>query len=58
MDATATRMWRALTGSASIEAACGDLLDDYDVDETRLRKDLQEFVDRLKEQGLVEVSSG
>ena len=34
------------------------MLDDYDVDETRLRKDLQEFVDRLMEQGLVEVSGG
>ena len=55
MDATATGMWQALTTSSSLEVAYGHLLDDYDVEEARLRRDLQEFVERLVEQGLVEL---
>ena len=58
MDATATGMWQALTASSSVEAAYGHLLDDYDVDEARLREDLREFVERLLEQGLIEICSG
>ncbi len=58
MDATATGMWQVLTASSSIEAAYGHLLDDYDVDEARLRRDLRKFVERLMEQGLIEICSG
>lgn len=56
LDATATRMWNLLRESPSIEAAYEQLLEEYDVDPSRLRSDLTEFLAKLVAQGLVEVT--
>jgi len=56
MDEVGTRMWTVLNESPSIQAAYDTLLAEYDVDGERLREDLAEFLDRLVERGLVEVS--
>ncbi len=55
LDDVGTRMWAALTGSASIQAAYEALLAEYDVDAERLQADLRIFIDKLAELGLVKL---
>lgn len=58
LDAVATRMWTALNTSISIQAAFDALQSEFEVEPERLRLDLDEFLDKLLEQGLVEISPG
>lgn len=58
LDEVGTRMWQVLTTSESIQAAYEVLLAEYDVDEEVLRRDIQELVEKLRDQGIVEVSGG
>lgn len=55
LDEVGTRMWQVLTTSESIQAAYEVLLAEYEVDAEMLRRDVQELVEKLREQGLVEV---
>ena len=55
LDEVGTRMWALLSGSGSVKAALDALLDEYDVDAATLRKDLEALVEKLSEQGLLEV---
>lgn len=55
LDDVGTRMWVALTGSESIDAAYSALLDAYDVEPGQLHTDLLAFIDRLIEGGMLEV---
>lgn len=57
LNAVGTRMWTALGGASSIEAAYEQLLEEYEVEPARLRADLDEFVDRLLGQQLIETQS-
>jgi hypothetical protein len=54
LNAVGTRMWTVLGGAASIQHAYEQLLEEYDVEPSRLRADLHEFVDRLLGQQLIE----
>ncbi|HEV8370943.1 MAG TPA: PqqD family protein [Pyrinomonadaceae bacterium] len=56
LDDVGTRMFSVLTSSDSIESAFEKLVAEYDVDHDVLRQDLISLVDKLLEQGLVEVS--
>jgi hypothetical protein len=56
LDDVGTRMLTVLTTSDSIESAFEKLLDEYEVDRELLRRDLTTLIDRLVEQGLVEIS--
>lgn len=56
LDETGTRMWAALTTSESIEEAFEKLVDEYDVDSELLRRDLNELIEKLLDQGLAHVS--
>ena len=58
LDDVGTRFLSVLTTSDSIEAAYQTLLEEYDVDGHVLRQDLLEIVEKLLQQGLVEVSHG
>jgi len=58
LDEIGTAMWKALTGTRSIQAACDELLLRYDVEPDRLRQDVQELAEKLVEHGLLEVHSG
>lgn len=53
----ATRMLSVLSASASIDAAYDILLEEYDVEAEELRKDLLNFIDKLVDAGLVEVTA-
>ena len=55
LDDVGTRMLSVLTSSDSVQSAWLQLVDEYDVDREVLREDLATLVERLLEQGLVEV---
>jgi hypothetical protein len=55
LDDVGTGMWRALTAAPTIEGALDSLLDEYDVTRERLAQDLEAFVEKLSNAGLVEV---
>lgn len=57
LDDIGTQMWKTLIASDSIQAAYERLLAEYDVEASRLREDLSDLIQKLMEQGLVEVSS-
>ena len=56
LDDVGTRMLSVLTSSDSVQSAWLQLVDEYDVDREVLREDLVTLVERLLEQGLIEVS--
>ncbi len=58
LDEVGTRMWAALTASDSLQAAFDVLLSEYDVAAERLQGDLRALVEKLVENGLVEVRGG
>jgi hypothetical protein len=56
LDPVGTRMWEALTKANTVEAAYKELLLAYDVDEQRLRQDLENLIEALVANGLLEAS--
>ena len=56
LDDVGTRFPSVLTTSDSIEAAYEKLIQEYDVDEEVLRKDLLTLVENLLAQGIVQIS--
>lgn len=55
LDEVGTRMWNALTTTASSGAAFDALLAEFEVEPEELRRDLGEFIAALAEAGLVRV---
>lgn len=53
LDQSGTRFWVALNEAASIQAAFELLLAEYDVEAERLRGDLEQFISKLVEHGLL-----
>lgn len=56
LDDVGTRILSVLTTSDSIEAAYQALVNEYNVDGQVLRQDLLELVEKLVDQGIVQVS--
>ncbi len=54
LEDVAADMWRALTAYGDLDVAAEYLLSQYEVDQTRLRKDLRAFADHLLAKGLLE----
>ncbi|HTM02384.1 MAG TPA: PqqD family protein [Vicinamibacterales bacterium] len=57
LNAVGARMWQVLSNARSIQAACVQLLTEYDVDEATLRADVEDFVEQLLAQQLIHVGS-
>ena len=57
LDHVGTRMWLTLTRTDSIDAALEELQQEFDVEPSRLREDLENLLSDLLEQGLL-VKSG
>jgi len=57
LDATGTRMWEVATRSASLEAACATLVQEFEVEPEELRANLAELMARLIQNGLLKLSS-
>ena len=55
LDPVGTRMWHLLAEGGGVESACGRLLTEFEVDEKRLRRDMQRLVDELLSHRLIEV---
>ncbi len=58
LDTVGTHFWTTLCESASIEAAYDTLLAAYEVEATKLRRDLEQLIDELAQHGLVEIYHG
>lgn len=56
LDEIGTSMITALTEAESIEGAFQQLLEEYEVEAEILQKDLLQFIETLKEHGLVQVT--
>jgi hypothetical protein len=56
LEEVGTRMWKLLTAAETIEAAYQQLLAEYEVEPEVLRRDLEALIERLVEQGLLELS--
>jgi len=56
LDEVGTRMLSVLTTSNSIQTAYEALLEEYEVENETLHRDLAELVERLVDQGLLEVA--
>jgi hypothetical protein len=57
LNAVGARMWQVLSSADSIQAACAQLLSEYEVDAATLRADVEEFVEQLLTQQLIRVGS-
>jgi hypothetical protein len=57
LDVVGTRMWELLLASDSVDAAFQALLNEFDVSADQLRADMSALLDRLVEQGLLEVAT-
>ena len=55
LDETGTRMWQLATAAPNIETAYQQLLDEYEVQAEPLRNDLIELLERLVENGLLQI---
>ncbi len=55
LDVTGTRMWQLATDSPSLDAAYGQLLAEFDVEPELLRSNFSELLDRLVDNGLLQV---
>lgn len=55
LDAVGTDIWNAMQEKESLQEVLEVLLDQYEVEEDVLKKDLLDFVVKLQESGLVEV---
>ena len=55
LDEIGTRLWTHLSTSGSIEDACGEIRDEYEVSAEQVEKDVREFVEQLLKRGLVEL---
>jgi hypothetical protein len=55
LDDVGARMCQALTSSENIQAAYQKLLADYEVDPSLLQQDLDDFVAKMVDRGLLEL---
>lgn len=55
LDAVGTRMWQALTSSASLQDALDVLLSEFDIDVDTLQRDMAALIGKLADQGLLEI---
>lgn len=56
LDEVGTRMWHLLAHFGQVDLAYHSLLEEYQVAEEVLQKDILQFVDRLSEYELIRVS--
>jgi hypothetical protein len=55
LDEVGTRMWTVLTTAVSVEAAVNILVAEYAIERDQLRADLQRFITKLSDAGLVAI---
>ncbi len=55
LDAVGTRIWQLLQENNSLQKVFDTMLEEYDVDEKELEKDLNELLDKLLEEKLITI---
>ena len=55
LNEVGTRIWQLLQEEGDLQKVYDIMLDEYDVDEKQLGKDMEELVARLVDAGLIEV---
>jgi hypothetical protein len=55
LDDIGTRMWQVIVEHRSLDKAVQQLMSEYDVDETTLRRDLTTLIDQLVEHKLLAI---
>ena len=58
LDDVGTAMWKAIIQAASIQEAFETLLSEYDIEPAQLRQDLDDFLEKLRQRGMVEFVAG
>jgi len=53
LDAVGTRIWQLIRASGDLRTIYSTLLDEYDVEETQLRADLEALITDASERGLI-----
>lgn len=53
VNAVGVSLWKMLQEEATYEELVKGILDEYDVEETVAREDIQEFLDRLSKAGII-----
>jgi len=56
LDEVGTAIWQAMQEHGNLQEVVDDLLNQYDVEAEVLEKDLEDFVGKLLESGLVKVT--
>ena len=56
LDSVGTRMWQLISEHGSMDKVVEVLLDEYEVEETKLRSDLDQLIRQLSEKGLVKTN--
>jgi hypothetical protein len=51
LDGVATTIWRTLVGDRNLDAAVEAILEEYEVEEPRLRADVADFLDECRARG-------
>jgi ornithine carbamoyltransferase len=57
LDEVGTSIWQAMQEYETLQEVLNAMLEQYDVEEEVLEKDLSDFVEKLVESGLVEVKA-
>ncbi len=58
LDDVGTGIWKAIIQAASIQEAFETLLSEYDIEPAQLRQDLDDFLEKLHQRGMVEFVAG
>lgn len=53
-----TRIWQLIQEDGDMQKVYDMMLDEYDVDEKQLEKDMEELVTKLVDAGLIEIGEG
>lgn len=57
LNAVGTRMWQLLQEHGSLEPVVAQMVDEYEIDEETLRRDLEDLVSQLVAQGILTVGT-
>ena len=57
LDAVATRIWQWIRVPCTVESVYERAMSEYNVSQDRCAVDISEFIKRLQEQGLIELTS-
>ena len=58
LDPVGTRIWQLLDEQRRTDSILATMLEEFDVEEAKLREDLDAFLDQLKDAGLIELRPG